>query len=181
MVMLMETCALADNSWQSNIPSDLNAYELYKNRVVRVDLAHRSGSRDILGYGLRKGLRAFWYFTRSGDIKYGRKASDLYTSASDLDSSLKFSHQNTARLAEVIARFLVALVAGAFLVVPIVILSNQSSSEAHLIPVSVCVIVFSFLVPLISMASIEQTMLALAAYAALPVVFLSTAQGHSIL
>ena len=52
----METFVLADNGWQSNLRSDLNAYELYKTRLARVDLAHRSGSRNILHHGLRKGL-----------------------------------------------------------------------------------------------------------------------------
>ena len=145
--------------------------------LVRVDLAHRSGSRDILRHGLRKGLRAFWYFIRSGGSKHGHKAYDSYTSAPGLESSLKISYQNTARLGEVITRFLVALVAGAFLVVPMVILSNQSSSEPHLISVSVCIIVFSFLVSLISMASNEQKMVASAAYAAVLVVFLSHSAG----
>ena len=173
----METFALADNGWQSNLRSDLNAYELYKTRLTRVDLAHRSGSRDILRHSLRKGSRAFWYFIRSGGITHEHKASDSYTSAPDLESSLKISYQNTARLAEVIARFLVALVAGAFPVVPMVILSNQSSSEAHLITVSVCIIVFSFLVSLISMGSNEQKMVASVAYAAVLVVFLSHSAG----
>ena len=148
---------------------------------MRVDLAHRSGSRDILCHGLRKGLRAFWYFICSGGIKHGHKASDLYTSAPDLELSLTISYQNTARVAEVVTRFLVALVAGAFPVVSMVILSNQSSSEAHLITVSVCIIIFSFLVSLISIDSNEQAMAASAVYAAVLVVFLPTAQGHRIL
>lgn len=171
--MLMETFALADDDWQSHLRGDLNAYELYKTRLVRVDLAQRSGSRDVLRHSLRKGLRAFWFFIRSGAIKHGRKTQDFSKSASDMESNLKGSYQNTARLAEVITRFLVALIAGAFLVVPMVILANQSSRKAQLITVSMCIVVFSFLISLISMASNEQIMLASAAYAAVLVVFLS--------
>jgi len=47
-MMMMETFVLADNDWQSRLRNDLNPYEVYKTRLVRVDLARRLGSRDVL-------------------------------------------------------------------------------------------------------------------------------------
>ncbi len=169
--MLMETFALADSNWEAGLRTDLNAYETYKTRLVRVDQAHRSGSRDVLRHTLRKCLRAFWFFVRSE----GKKAAtgEPYTSASTLESNISRSFQNTARLAEFVTRFLVALLAAAFLVVPLIVLSHQSSGATHLTTISICILVFSLLVSLLSKASNEQTMAASAGYAAVLVVFLS--------
>ena len=170
--MLMETFALADNSWLANLRSDdQNAYEMYKTRLVRVDAAGRMRSGDVLRRILRKYLRAFWFFIRFQG-HHARDKHRSYPSAIDLESHLKRSYQKTSRLADMITRFLVALIAGGFLVVPLVILAHQSSSEAHLITVSVCIVLFSFFVSLLTQASNEETMVASAAYAAvLSVVF----------
>ena len=173
--MLMETYALADSSWAAGLRTDLNAYETYKTRLVRVDLAHRSGSRDILRHGLRKCLRAFWFYLRHEGNKTG--APGPYASASRIESNLKKSYQNTAGLAEVITRFLVALMAGAFLIIPLVALSHQSSTQTHLVTISICIVVFSLLISLISKASNEQIMAASAGYAAVLAVFLSNSSN----
>lgn len=168
----MDTFALADNSWQANLRSeDLNTYEMYKTRLVRVDTAGRVRSGDFLRRILRKYLRAFWFYVRFR----GRNAQQTHrfiSSEIDLESHLKRSYQKTSQLADIITRFLVALIAGGFLVVPLVILAHQSSSEAHLITVSVCIVLFSFVVSLLTRATNEETMVASAAYAAvLSVVF----------
>ena len=173
--MLMETHALADSSWESRLRTDFNPYETYKTRLVRVDQAYRSGSRDIIRHALRKCLRAFWFFVRHDGT--GREAREPYASASALESSLKRSYQNTARLAEIMTRFVVAVLAGTFLVIPLIVLSYQSSERSHLITVSVCIVIFSLLVSLLSKASNEQTMVASAGYAAVLVVFLSNSSN----
>ena len=176
-IMMMETFALADNSWQANLRSnDHNPYEIYKTRLVRVDTTGRSRAGDFLRRGLRKYLRAFWFFLWTG----GRKTptQNPYYSATELESNLKRSYQNTSRIADIIARMLVALLAGAFLVVPLVILSRQSSDEAHLITISVCIVMFSSLVSLLSRASNEETMVASAAYAAVLSVFFTNNSGQ---
>lgn len=98
-------------------------------------------------------------------------------STSEVETELKQSYQHTARLAEVITRFLVALLAGSFIVIPLIVLSNQVSRKAHLITVSSFTVVFSLLVSLLSKASNEQTMAATAGYAAVLVVFLSNNSG----
>ena len=169
---------MADNSWESRLRTDFNPYETYKTRLVRVDQAYRTGSRDIIRHALRKGLRALWFFVcRSG---IGRETQEPYASAATLESHLKKSYQNTARLAEIITRFLVALLAGAFLMIPLVILSYQSSSQTHLITISICIVIFSLLVSLVSRASNEQIMVASAGYAAVLVVFLSNSPNGAV-
>ena len=176
--MLMETYSLADNSWESGLRTDFNPYESYKTRLIRVDQAYRSGSRDVIRHVLRKYFRAFWFFVRRGGI--GRGVREPYESAAALESNLKKSYQNTAHLAEITTRFLVALLAGAFLVIPLVVLSHQSSSKTHLITVSICIVTFSLLVSLLSKASNEQTMVASAGYAAVLVVFLSNSPSGPV-
>lgn len=173
----METFSLADNSWESRLRTDFNPYETYKTRLVRVDQERRNGSRDILRHVLRRYFRALWFFVRQDGIR--RNRCEPYASASTLESDLKESYQNTARLAEIITRFLVALLAGAFLVIPLILLSYQSSSRTHLITVSTCIVIFSLLVSLASKASNEQTMMASAGYAAVLVVFLSNGSNGS--
>ena len=175
--MRMETFSLADNSWESRLRTELNPYETYKTRLIRVDQAHRNDSRDIIRHTLRKCFRAFWFFVRHNGIEGDARVP--YTSASTLESNLKRSYQNTAGLADSVTRFLVALLAGAFLVIPLAILSHQSSSQTHLITVSTCIVIFSFLVSLVSKASNEQTMVASAGYAAVLVVFLSNSSNCS--
>ena len=105
----METFALADNNMQSSRQTDFNSHEKYKTRLVRVDLAPRNGSGDVLRHGLRKLLRVFWFFVRTDRDERG--CPDPYHAAVRLESNLKSSYQNTTQLAEIIARFLVALLA----------------------------------------------------------------------
>lgn len=175
--MMMETFALADNSWQASLRSDKqNPYEMYKTRLVRVDTVSRSRSGDLLRRTLRKHLRAFWFFIRSRGQHAHQKHSS-YFSATELESNLKRSYQNTSRLADITTRFLIALIAGVALVVPLVILSHQSTSKAYLITISVCIILFSLLVSLLTRATNEETMVASSAYAAVLSVFFSNNTG----
>ena len=70
-----------------------------------------------------------------------------------------------------------ALLAGALLIIPLLIMSKQSSDKVHLITMSPCVILFSFTMSLQSKTSNEQTVAATAGYAAVFVVFLSRDSG----
>ena len=170
-LMMMETFSLADNSKESDLRNDMSLYERYKTRLVRVDLARRNGSRDILRHSLRKALRAFWFFVRRD--KHGIVCHSSFDTAAALESNLKRSYQNTTRLAEILTRFLVALLAGTFLILPLVVLSHQQNDQAHLVTVSMFILTFSLLISLLSKASNEQIMAASAGYAAVLVVFLS--------
>ncbi len=104
---------------------------------------------------------------------------DENCSETALEANLRRTYQNTTRLAEMITRFVVAMLAGAFLVVPLIVLSHQSSSETHLVTVSLCIVIFSLLVSLASKASNEQTMAASAGYAAVLVVFIANTSTSS--
>lgn len=173
-IMLMETFALADNTWQSSLRSDLNPYETYKTRLVRVDLPCPSGSRDLLRHYLRKGLRIFWFFICHGGSNNESQPHTPYASATKIESNnAKRSFQNTARLADFLTRFIIAVLSGGLLVVPLIFLSKQTSSEAQLVLVSIFIVTFSLLVSLLSKASNQETMAASAAYAAVLVVFIA--------
>lgn len=172
-VMTMETFSLSDNPSQSNARNDLNPYETYKTRLVRVDLAPRSSSRDPIQHYLRKCLRTLWYSTRSARSEDKDEESGIKSPVSNARAMFDRSYQNTARVAEAATRFFVAVFAGSFLVVPLVVLSFQTSKESHLVTVSVCIVVFSLLVSLLSKASNYETMAASAAYAAVLAVFIS--------
>lgn len=177
-IMLMETFSLADHNGQSSLRNDLNPYETFKTRLLRVDLPPRRDSRDLLRHSLRKFVRRLWFYFFSG--RGGQSEQNRsYSSASELESRLKNTHQNTALVAEFLTRFLVALLASAFLIVPLILLSLQRSNKAHLITVSLFIIVFAFLVSLLSKASNSETMAAAAAYAAVLVVFVSNSSGNS--
>ena len=166
----METFSLADNSWQASLRSDdRNPYEMYKTRLVRVDTVDRRHSGDLLRRSLRKYLRASWFFLRFR----GQHALHENPYAAELEANLKHSYQNTSQLADVFTRFLIALIAGVFLVVPLAVLAHQSTTEAHLVTISVFIVLFSFLVSLLTKATNEETMVASAAYAAVLSVFLS--------
>lgn len=172
----METFALADHNGQSKLRSDLNPYETYKTRLLRVDLPPRRDSRDLLRHSLRKCLRKIRFYFRSGRARDGEQHRS-YSLDPELESRLEKSHQNTALIAEFLTRFLVALLASAFLIVPLIILSSQSSKQANLITVSFFIIIFAFLVSLLSKASNSETMAAAAAYAAVLVVFVSNSSA----
>ncbi|KAL8890773.1 MAG: hypothetical protein Q9192_005827 [Flavoplaca navasiana] len=156
--IMMETFALADHSLQSHRRSDLNDIETFKTRLVRADLARRDGPRDILRHCFRKVLRHIWFFIRQKSSL--THPSEAYDSVAVLEANLKQTYQNTARIAECLTRFVVAILAGAFLVVPLIILSQEPSRGAQLVIVSVCILIFGLLVSLVSKASNEQVMMA---------------------
>ena len=171
--MRMETFALADNEGQSSLRSDLNPYEVYKTRLVRVDLEYRGGTRDLLRHSLRKCLRALWFFIHS------RKGSRIRqerpnTSPSDLEANRSQSYQNTGRLADIIARFLVAILTAVFLIAPLGLLTRETTIGAHLVTVSLFILTFSVFLAICSRATNQEIMGASAAYAAVLVVFVSS-------
>lgn len=160
-IMFMERCTMTDSAAITSQQTSLADQAAYTTRLLRVDLALRS-SRDPLRSTLYQWLRAF-QFCRS----YGQ-------SYSDLPMSQRRADLNTTMLADIAARFLVALLAGIFLVIPLVILNFQSNPRAHLLTVSICIVVFAFLVSLGTKASNQETMVASAGYAAVLVVFVAS-------
>lgn len=174
----METFALSDHDGLANLRSDLSPHDSYKMRLLRVDLPPRREVRDLLRHSLRKFARSIWWHFLSGRARDGEQHRS-YSSASELESRLKKSNQNTTLIAESLTRCLVALFASAFLIVPLILLSLQSTHRAHLTTVSVFIIAFTFLVSLLSKASNSETMAAAAAYAAVLAVFVSSSPARS--
>ncbi len=83
------------------------------------------------------------------------------------------TYQNTTRIAEIVTRFMIAMVTEAALVVPLIVLSRQNSRKSRLLVVISFVSIFCFLLSLLSKASNYEIMAASAAYAAVLTVFVS--------
>ena len=162
----METISLADCDLLSNNGANkMSDQESFSTRLVRVNLP-TNVSRDPLRSRLHLFLRHIW-FRRRDTRGHGENLSNLSTARK------KFS-QNTTRIADKIARFLIALIVGLFLIVPLVILNYQNNPKAHLITVSLCIIIFLGIISLGSKASNQEIMVASAGYAAVLVVFVSS-------
>lgn len=165
----METFSLIDDEKQSSMRTDLTLPEIYKTRLLRVDLGPRSRT-DPFQRWIHKYLRGFryWKLSRSqrseeglGSVKRGHR----------------WSSQNTALIATVLGRIISAVVTAIFLVVPFAILSGNLTREAQLIIVSVCILCFSFLVAIMLRVSNFEMMALSAAYAAVLTVFVSNGPG----
>lgn len=169
----METYALADNTEQSSCKHNLHAYEKFKTRMVRVDLPLRRSSRDPIQHFLRKSLRRLWYALNLSRLHSGDEEQRETGMLGKGLASFNRTYQNTARIAEVITRFVIAMVTGATLVVPLVVLSYQKSEAKRLITVILFVSVFCLLLSLFSKASNYEVMAASAAYAAVLTVLVS--------
>lgn len=171
--MRMETFSLADNLAHAAHRPDLNPYEMYKTRLVKADVPLKRPRTPILAL-IHTGLRAYWF--------YIRKRATFKAMPASLESQrpppTSVTYQNTIKLAESLASFLTALTSGAFLIVPVCILSFQHSKTAHLITISISIVAFSFAISLTMRTSGPETVAASAAYAAVLVVFLSTSSDQ---
>ena len=87
------------------------------------------------------------------------------------------TYQSTARIAEAVTRFVIAIVTGASLVIPLVVLSYQDSQESRLLIVISFICFCCFLLSLLSKASNYEAMAASAAYAAVLTVLLSNSSN----
>lgn len=172
-LMSMETFSLVDNISQSSVRQDIRAYEKFKTRMLRVDLPRRNSSRDPIQHFLRKGLRRLWYAFSFWKLREDDEEQRRTGSFSKMMASWDRTYQNTARIAEAMTRFVIAMIAGAALIVPLVVLSHQNSQQSRLLVVILFVFIFCFLLSLLSKASNYETMAASAAYAAVLTVFVS--------
>ena len=102
--------------------------ETAANHGSGLTLYHTKHTKRVLYVSIgRIATGAFWIFVRHNG--FGREARELNTSASILDSSLRMSFQNSAGLVEIATRSLVAALASAFLMIPVIISSYQSALE----------------------------------------------------
>ncbi len=171
--MSMETFSLADNTNQSSAGQGFHAYEKFKTRMLRVDLPRRQSSRDPIQHFLRKGLRRLWYALNLWKLRADDEEQGQTRSLGRVIATWDRTYQNTTRIAEAVTRFVIAMITGAALIVPLIILSHLDSAHSRLLVVISFVSVFCFLLSLLSKASNYETMAASAAYAAVLTVFVS--------
>jgi hypothetical protein len=195
--MTMETFALADHEELAE-QSNLTREETFRTRLIQVDRPVRNNIRDPIQHWLRKAFRSIWFHTLTPKPKVSNASQSLSTASTIVpaaDNSLENgpdmgtfaaqrrtwgSHQNTARLADAVSRFLFGLLTGICLITPMVVLLGQENDRpAQLTTVSISIVVFSLLVALASRASPQEMMGASAAYAAVLVVFVSTSNVGS--
>ena len=175
--MSMETFSLADNLSKASTVQKLNAHEKFKTRLLRVDLPSRKNSRDPIQHYLRKGLRRLWYSWNTPQLRPEDEEQRHTDPFHTLSPSLERTWGNTARIAEVLTRFIITCIAGVALVVPLVILSAQPTEQARLPVVVICIVLFCLVVSTLSKATNYEAMAASAAYAAVLTVFLSNSPG----
>jgi hypothetical protein len=163
---------MIDDERRLTLRNDLSLYEVYKTRLVRVDLGPRA-LQDPFQRCLHKCLRWFRYRILSRKPTTWpdneRGGAPTYSNR----STQTWSYQNTVALADTMWRILVALVANVFIVVPLAILSYQSSKATQLLTIAVWIVVFSFLTSIFLKASNQATVAVIAAYAAVLSVFIS--------
>lgn len=163
-VMQMQTFALSDDVWHLAFRQKFNEWEQSKTRLVRVDLPinrARSALENSLNHFLRK---AWQKWTRRWRASPGLGA----------ERAANKSPQNIIRATRCIVCLLVALLAAAILVVPLLLLSDQRSNASDLLTIGLFIVIFCFAVSFSSGSSALATMGATAAYAAVLVVFISS-------
>lgn len=167
--MAMETFSLIDDEGQSRERNDLHPYEMYKTRLVRVDLGTRA-THDPFRRGIQKALQRFQYWRMCSKVRTDEEGGSISRPS---QHSKMVSYQNTALLANILSRTLVSLMAGFFMVLPLIMVSYQSTKRYYLITISVWIIGFSLSVSATLRASNLATIGAVAAYAAVLSVFIS--------
>lgn len=162
----METFLLLDDEQQASLRDDLSLHEVYKTRLLRVDLGTRSRT-DPFQRWLHKHLRTLRYWRLS------RKARNNEGHSSITGREQLWSYQNTILIAEVIGRVATAALTVCFIIAPLAIMSHQFSKNIQLIIILVCIIILFFLVSLFLKVSNFEMMAVSAGYAAVLSVFIS--------
>ena len=90
------------------------------------------------------------------------------------NKSYNFAFKRAMRIADILARFLIAMLGGAVLIVPIILMTFLESRNQHLVITSVFTIGFALGTSAIATASNQEVLAATAAYAAVLVVFVGT-------
>lgn len=126
----------------------------YKGETGVPSAMHWMQSRNIRGY--------------SGDTDYAEKQQDVTLRLEEA------KRQRILAIEDNINRFVIALLGGLAVVVPILIVSFNSSKTKSLVTVSLSVVLISLLIAVFSKASHLEMITATAAYAAVLVVFVGT-------
>lgn len=167
-IMAMETFSLLDDEKQSSLRDDLTLYEVYKTRLLRVDLGMRSRT-DPFQRWLHGHLRKFRYWRLS------RESQNEEGLGSSGGRHRRWSYQNTILIADIIGRLTIATLTAIFLIGPLAIFSSSywSSTNNKLVVVSICIPILSFLASFFLKVSSYEMMAVSAAYAAVLSVFFS--------
>ncbi|KAI0121252.1 hypothetical protein BJ170DRAFT_645604 [Xylariales sp. AK1849] len=169
-IMAMETVSLLDDEKQSSMRTDLTVPEMYKTRLVRVDLGTRTRT-DPFQRWLHRQLRAFRYWRLSKRLQNNPHALTSFPRGH------QWSHQNTVLIVNIAGRVVTAVIAGVFLVVPLSILSTSSIDSTQLVVVSVFILVFALCIAIMLKMSNYEMVVVSAAYAAILSVFVSNSAG----
>ncbi|KAL8651855.1 MAG: hypothetical protein Q9210_003029 [Variospora velana] len=168
-LMAMETFSLIDDEGQSRERNDLHPYEKYKTRLVRADLGSRA-THDPFRRGIQKALRRFQYWRTCGNVETEEERGTITRPTRDAKT---VSYQDSAFLAGILSRILASLTAGAFMVLPLIMVSYQTRQRDRLITISFWIIGFSLSLSATLRASNLTTTGVVAAYAAVLSVFVS--------
>lgn len=168
-IMAMETISLLDDEKQSSARTELTLPEIYKTRLLRLDLGARSRTDPIQRW-IHQYLRYFRYWRLS------RPRGSL-EGLESFKSSYRWSYQNSLLIATVLGRIITVVMIGVFIVIPLAILSTDRPRGTQLIIVSVFILVFVSLMAVMLNVSNSQMMAVAAAYAAVLSVFNSNGSG----
>lgn len=169
-IMSLETFSLLDDEQQSSYHQELSLPEMHKMRLLRVDKQFDRIRQDPIQQWLQKTLR-------------NRHYRNLAARSSSVDDcrprivrgAKEWSQQSTSYVASIIARVISALLLAAFLLVPLVLLSEQSSKGIQLAIITVSIILFCCFVSVMLKVSHLEMIIVCAAYTAILSVFISNA------
>ncbi|KAI1777169.1 hypothetical protein F4818DRAFT_457099 [Hypoxylon cercidicola] len=165
-VMSMDTFSLMDDEKLSSLRDDLTLREIYETRLLRVDQEPRA-RQDPFQRWIHRLLRRFRYW------RLAKKHQGDGESLAPNGSRHEWGYQSTSMIAGVFSRLIFAVTMAAFLIVPLVLLSNESRKGPQLAVIAVCIVIFSSLVTIMMKASNLEMMVVTAAYAAILSVFVS--------
>lgn len=168
--MSLETFSLLDDEQQSSCRQELSLPEMHKMRLLRVDRQFGRIWEDPIQRWLQKTLRNRHYRNIAA-----RNSSAEGSSLSDVSGAKEWSQQSTSYVASIIARVISALLLAAFLLVPLVLLSEQSSKGIQLAIIAVSIILFCCVVSVMLKVSHLEMIIVCAAYTAILSVFISNA------
>lgn len=170
-IMSMDTFSLLDDEKQSHLRTELTVYEKYKTRLLRVDQMPRV-RQDPLQRCIHQLLRLLRY----------RRVSSLPNNVERANMAMpgqRWSAQNTALIADITGRIIVAVVAAGFLTIPLVALSHETRKGVQVIVVSICIALFACIVSVMLRASNLEMLVVSSAYAAILSVFVSNASASN--
>ncbi|KAF4837208.1 hypothetical protein CGCTS75_v001428 [Colletotrichum tropicale] len=169
-IMSMETSSLIDDPEQARQRTDLSLHEIYKTRMLRVDLGQRLRQDPVQRF-VRKCIYGMRFRQLSREL--GNDAGAVEAQ----DASGGKACLSTVLLAEILARLLMAALIAVFVVVPLATLSYQPSKGLQLAVISICVVVFACLISVLLKVTSLEMMMVSTAYGAILTVFISNVES----